>query len=56
MKNLENANHIEGEFKLTSEFLRNIIDEAMRKKDRTISIFCSNQGTSVNIYPATDED
>lgn len=36
--------------------IHKIIDEAMEKKDRTVSIFIGEAGMSVNVSPRTDEE
>lgn len=33
-----------------------IINEAMEKKDRYVTIYCSETGTSISIYPLTEDD
>jgi hypothetical protein len=35
--------------------IHRIIDEAMAKKDRYVTIFISDKATSVNVYPTGDE-
>ena len=34
--------------------IHEIIDNAMKSKDRYVTIYCSESGTSVNVYPITD--
>lgn len=37
--------------------IHEIIDEAMRKKDRYVTIYCSESGSvSVNVYPISDDE
>lgn len=43
--------------KLNTEIdIHKLIDECMEKKDRYITIFTSELGTSVSVYPMADED
>lgn len=37
-------------------FVNDIIDRAMQKKDRYVTLYFGEAGTSVNIYPMTEEE
>lgn len=39
----------------TSVDIHKIIDDAMEKKDRSVTIFIGEHGTTVNVYPYPDE-
>jgi hypothetical protein len=46
----------DGDFKISNEFIQKLIDDAVNKKDRSVSIFIGAQGTSISVYPLTEED
>lgn len=46
----------DGDFKISNEFIQKLIDDAVNKKDRSVSIFIGTQGTSISVYPLTEED
>ena len=35
--------------------IHKLIDDAMEKKDRSVTIFFGKHGTSVSVYPITDD-
>lgn len=37
-----------------NEYIRDLVNEAMMKRDRSIAIYIHPEGTSVNIYPWPD--
>lgn len=41
---------------LTNNDIHKIIDDAMEKRDRTVSIFIMNESVSVNVKPVGEDD
>ena len=42
--------------KKTMSLIHDIVDKAVRSKDRYVSIYCGKNGPSVNVYPMFEED